>query len=215
MRTRASAACCGRCGKKASSSIAAIGRAGLARLNEPHEQALLASISRFPEIIETSALQRAPHAVVHYLRELATDFHAYYNAHQFLVPDAALRNARLVLIQGLRQVVAQRPGTAGRLRAGNNVMSSPVSSGARTLSRDYKHVRRHAPGAPGQGFSGWAGFGLGLAAGLSVALAVHVYHTQPARSATRAGSRHDPGSSVRYGNGRGHGHVDRQHGSDA
>lgn len=56
-------------------------------------------------------------------------------------------------------------------------MSSPVSSGARTLSRDYKHVRRHAPGAPGQGFSGWAGFGLGLAAGLSVALAVHVYHT--------------------------------------
>ena len=56
-------------------------------------------------------------------------------------------------------------------------MSSSVSSSARTLSRDYKHVRRHAPGAPGQGFSGWAGFGLGLAAGLSVALAVHVYHT--------------------------------------
>ena len=91
----------------------AIGRAGLVRLNEPHEQALLASISRFPEIIETSALQRTPHAVVNYLRELATDFHAYYNAHQFLVPDAALRNARLVLIQGLRQVVANGLGLLG------------------------------------------------------------------------------------------------------
>jgi arginyl-tRNA synthetase len=92
---------------------AAVGRAGLHRLSETHEQALLASLSRFPEIIESSALQRAPHAVVHYLRELATDFHAYYNAHQFLVPDAELRNARLVLILGVRQVVRNGLGLLG------------------------------------------------------------------------------------------------------
>ncbi len=92
---------------------AARGHASLARLVEPHEQALLASLSRFPEVVELAALQRAPHALVHYLRELATDFHAYYNAHQFLVADDALRDARLVLIQGLRQVVCNGLGLLG------------------------------------------------------------------------------------------------------
>jgi len=81
------------------------GRASMDRLVEPHEQALLATMSRYPEVIELAALQRAPHALVHYLRELATDFHAYYNAHQFLVDDAAVRDARITLIRGVRQVV--------------------------------------------------------------------------------------------------------------
>ena len=84
---------------------AARGRAALARLVEPHEQALLASLSRYPEVVEMAAVQRAPHAMVHYLRDLANDFHTYYNAHQFLVDDPELRDARLALIQGLRQVV--------------------------------------------------------------------------------------------------------------
>jgi cell division protein FtsN len=48
--------------------------------------------------------------------------------------------------------------------------------GGRTLSRDYKDVRRHAPAAPGQAFSGWTGFAAGLGVGLAVALAVHAYH---------------------------------------
>ena len=92
---------------------AAHGRASLARLVEPHEQALLASISRFPEVIEMAAVQRAPHALVHYLREVANDFHTYYNAHQFLVDDAELRDARLTLIQGLRQVIRNGLGLLG------------------------------------------------------------------------------------------------------
>jgi len=92
---------------------AARGRAALARLVEPHEQALLASLSRFPEVVELAAVQRAPHAVVYYLRELANDFHTYYNAHQFLVDDAELRDARLTLIQGLRQVVRNGLGLLG------------------------------------------------------------------------------------------------------
>jgi len=89
------------------------GRASLARLVEPHEQALLASLSRFPEVVESAALLRAPHALVHYLRELANDFHTYYNAHQFLVEDPALRDARVTLIQGLRQVVRNGLGLLG------------------------------------------------------------------------------------------------------
>jgi arginyl-tRNA synthetase len=92
---------------------AARGRAALARLAEPHEQALLASLSRYPEVVEMAAVQRAPHAMVHYLRDLANDFHTYYNAHQFLVDDAELRDARLTLIQGLRQVVRNGLGLLG------------------------------------------------------------------------------------------------------
>ena len=85
---------------------AASGRASLARLVEPHEQALITSLSRYPEVIELSALARAPHTLVHYLRDLANDFHTYYNAHTFIVEDAPLRDARLTLILGMRQVIA-------------------------------------------------------------------------------------------------------------
>ncbi len=81
------------------------GRASLSRLVEPYEQALLVTMSRYPEVVEAAALQRAPHALVHYLRELANDFHTYYNAHQFLVDDEELRDARLTLIFGVRQVI--------------------------------------------------------------------------------------------------------------
>ena len=92
---------------------AARGRAALARLTESHEQALLASISRFPEVVEMAAELRAPHALVHYLREVANDFHTYYNAHQFLVEDAELRDARVTLVQGMRQVVRNGLGLLG------------------------------------------------------------------------------------------------------
>jgi len=99
--------------EKGFSFDASRGRTALARLVEPHEQALLASLSRYPEVVEMAAVQRAPHALVHYLRDLANDFHTYYNAHQFLVDDAELRDARLTLIQGLRQVVRNGLGLLG------------------------------------------------------------------------------------------------------
>ena len=82
------------------------GFANLSRLNEVHEQALLTRLSRYPEVIEAAALNHEPHQLAHYLRELANDFHTYYNAHQFLVEDAELRNARLSLISAVRQVIA-------------------------------------------------------------------------------------------------------------
>jgi arginyl-tRNA synthetase len=82
------------------------GLASLSRLKETHEQALITRLSRYPEVIEAAALNHEPHQLAHYLRELATDFHTYYNAHQFLVDDAELRNARLALISAVRQVIA-------------------------------------------------------------------------------------------------------------
>jgi len=82
------------------------GLASLALLTEKHEQALLTGLSRFPEVVEGAALNHEPHQLAHFLRELANDFHAYYNAHQFLVEDVALRDARLCLILAVRQVLA-------------------------------------------------------------------------------------------------------------
>ena len=73
------------------------GLAALRTLTEPQEQRLIKRIASFPETIEHCALSRAPHALVHYLRDLANDFHTYYSAHQFLVDDADLRDARLTL----------------------------------------------------------------------------------------------------------------------
>jgi arginyl-tRNA synthetase len=77
----------------------------LDRLQEAHEQALMLALTRFPEIVEAAALQKAPQHVVHYLKELAQDFHAYYNAHKFIVDDESLRNARLMLVLVTRQVM--------------------------------------------------------------------------------------------------------------
>ncbi len=81
------------------------GLAATALLAGEHEQAVLNSLTRYPEIIEQAAVGRAPHTVVHYLRELANVFHTYYNAEQFIVAEAPLRNARLALVLAVQQVL--------------------------------------------------------------------------------------------------------------
>ncbi len=86
------------------------GLANLAALIESHEQALLTGLSRYPEVVESAALNHEPHQLAHFLRELANDFHTYYNAHQFLVDDVAVRDARLCLIKATRQVIANGLG---------------------------------------------------------------------------------------------------------
>ncbi|MCP5159990.1 MAG: arginine--tRNA ligase [Gammaproteobacteria bacterium] len=81
------------------------GQAHLARLTEPHEESLLIALSRYPEMVEMSALNHEPHQLAHYLRELANAFHTYYNEHRVLVDDDALRDARLNLSLATRQVI--------------------------------------------------------------------------------------------------------------
>jgi arginyl-tRNA synthetase len=89
------------------------GRAHLDLLVEPQEKTLMTSLSRYPEIVELAANNRAPQTLVHYLRDLANDFHTYYNAHAFIVDDADLRDARLYLISAARNVVANGLGILG------------------------------------------------------------------------------------------------------
>jgi arginyl-tRNA synthetase len=81
------------------------GLANIGRLSASHEQAVLSSLTRYPEVVEQAAVNRAPHALAHYLRELANVFHTYYNAEAFIVADAARRNARIALVLGVQQVV--------------------------------------------------------------------------------------------------------------
>ena len=82
------------------------GRAQLKLLVQAQEKALMTSLSRYPEVLELSANNRAPQHLVHYLRDLANDFHTYYNAHAFIVDDADLRDARLYLIAAAQVIVA-------------------------------------------------------------------------------------------------------------
>jgi len=82
------------------------GVANLGLLEELHEKSLMTTLSRFPEVIELAANNRAPQHLVHYLRDLANEFHTYYNAHTFIVDDDDLRNARLALITATRTVIA-------------------------------------------------------------------------------------------------------------
>ena len=75
-------------------------------LTEPREADLLQKLSRYPEVVESAARVYEPHQVAYYLRDLANDFHTYYNAHPFIAAETDLRLARLSLIDATRQVIA-------------------------------------------------------------------------------------------------------------
>ena len=74
-------------------------------LRGEHEQAVLRSLARYPEVIEQAALGRTPHTLVHQLRELANAFHTWYNAATIIGDDAPLRNARLALALAVQRVL--------------------------------------------------------------------------------------------------------------
>ena len=76
-----------------------------APLVSPHEAAVLKLLMEYPEVIENAARDLAPHSVAFFLKELAGEFHSYYNAERFLVEDAALTRARLALALAVRQIL--------------------------------------------------------------------------------------------------------------
>ena len=82
-----------------------IGLAHLSLLENTYERDLMNMLARFPEVIAQAAKAYEPHQVANYQREVAHIFHTYYNAEQFIVPDANLRNARLCLIKATQQVL--------------------------------------------------------------------------------------------------------------
>ncbi|MBI2312859.1 MAG: arginine--tRNA ligase [Betaproteobacteria bacterium] len=79
--------------------------ADVSPLTTAHESALLARLMEFPDEVEAAARDLSPHLIAFYLRDLAGEFHSYYNAERFLVPDESLRLARLALVTAVRQVM--------------------------------------------------------------------------------------------------------------
>jgi arginyl-tRNA synthetase len=78
-----------------------------------HAEAMLSCLSRYPEVIRQAAAQRAPHALVHYLKELATTLHAFYNAERILVPEDDLRQARVYALLAVQQALRNGLGILG------------------------------------------------------------------------------------------------------
>ena len=83
-----------------------IGESNLSKLVESHERDLLIMLARYPEILEFAALKHMPHILAHFLTDLASSFHTYYNAHDFIIDNIELSQARLTLIVAVRQVIA-------------------------------------------------------------------------------------------------------------
>jgi arginyl-tRNA synthetase len=81
-----------------------LGLAHLELLLAPQELSLIQCLNKYAMCLQTAALQYEPHQLTNYLRELATEFHSYYNSQQFIVEDDTLRHARLALISAARQV---------------------------------------------------------------------------------------------------------------
>jgi arginyl-tRNA synthetase len=76
-----------------------------ALLTSTHEHQLIKRLSEFPEIISLSASETSPHYIATFLKDLASDFHSYYNANKFLSDNKALQNARLALIGATKIVI--------------------------------------------------------------------------------------------------------------
>jgi arginyl-tRNA synthetase len=87
--------------------------ATLGNLDSVQEKALMTALSRYPEIIELAAENRAPQNLVHYLRDLAADFHSWYNANKFIDDPDEVRDARLALASATRVVIANGLGILG------------------------------------------------------------------------------------------------------
>ena len=83
-----------------------LGKQSLSQLTKTHETDIIMQLTAYPELLKNAASRREPHVIAQYLKTLSQSFHAYYNACVFLVDDAELRNARLLLIHCTRQIIS-------------------------------------------------------------------------------------------------------------
>ncbi len=66
---------------------------------------MLNRLAQYPDVLVEAADELAPHQLAYYLKDLAADFHGYYNAERVLIEDDSVRNARLALLLATRQVL--------------------------------------------------------------------------------------------------------------
>ncbi len=77
------------------------------------ENALLGHLIAYPDAVERAAREFSPHLIAFYLRDLAAEFHSYYNTTRMLVEDGPVRLARLALARAVQQVVRNGLGLLG------------------------------------------------------------------------------------------------------
>ena len=77
----------------------------LTALTEERELSLMKRLAEYPDIVSLAAREFAPHQVAYYLRELAGEFHGYYNSTRFLVAEEPVKLARLALATATRQLL--------------------------------------------------------------------------------------------------------------
>ena len=86
--------------------IARTEKGSLSLLASETELGLTKSLVKYPEVIQNAASSFEPHQVAYYLRDVATEFHSFYNKERILDCEPSLRSARLDLIDAVRQVLA-------------------------------------------------------------------------------------------------------------
>ena len=94
-------------------ALAAAAKAPIDRLVAPTEYALMARMAGFPTLLADAARELAPHQLAYYLKDLAADFHAFYNAERVRIDDAALQEARMALLVAVRTVLRCGMGLIG------------------------------------------------------------------------------------------------------
>jgi len=82
------------------------GSSNLDLLSTKKERNLMVGLSKYSEVINTAAKNRSPHSLAQYLRDLANEFHSYYNDSTFIVNDENLRDARLSLIIATQIIIS-------------------------------------------------------------------------------------------------------------
>lgn len=85
--------------------LASLTHADLSALQSPQAHALMLSLAKYPAMLSAAAQDFAPHDVTFYLRELASQYHSYYDAERILVDDVAVKSARLALVAATAQVL--------------------------------------------------------------------------------------------------------------
>jgi arginyl-tRNA synthetase len=85
--------------------VASLAKVDLSPLQSPQAHALMLALAKYPEMLTSAANDFAPHDVTFYLRDLASQYHSYYDAERILVDDEAVKQARLALVAATAQVL--------------------------------------------------------------------------------------------------------------
>jgi len=80
-------------------------KADLSLLKEKEEMELVKLLSNFPDMVMKATNELKPHLIASYLYSLAQKFNEYYHAHNILKADEKIKDARLLLISAVRQVI--------------------------------------------------------------------------------------------------------------